>query len=466
MDKCKIGLGYNAVPPLYTGNFMPPKPDLVYHSLDNFVGVNESASESVVKCHTVEIMKHKTVRKDFGAQIFKRYYVNDKNVNAARPNAVVNTAWPKAVLSAVKGNKGNAVKASAYYEEINGGFVAFGGNSKGGKITRKGKIRTGKLDFEDVYFVKELKFNLFSVSKMYDKKNSVLFTDTAYVILSLDFKLTDESHVLLKVPRKDNMYSVDLKNVVPQGGLTCLFAKATPDESNLWHRRLGHVNFKTMNKLGIKREFSVARTPQQNGVAERKNRTLIEAARTMLADSKLPTTFWAEAVNTACYVQNRVLVIKPHNKTPYELFLGRKPALSFMRPFGCPVTILNTIDHLGKFDGKADEGFFVGYSTNSKAFRVFNSRTRIVEENLHVQFSENTPNIIGSRPNWLFDIDALTKSMNYNTGTNACDNAGKARMETIPGKDYLLLPLSTQDPPFSSSSKDSPDAGFKPSREE
>ncbi|GJW69065.1 putative ribonuclease H-like domain-containing protein [Tanacetum coccineum] len=144
-----------------------------------------------------------------------------------------------------------------------------------------------------------------------------------------------------------------------------------------------------------------------------KNRTLIEAARTMLADSKLPTTFWAKAVNTTCYVQNRVLVTKPHNKTPYELFLGRKPALGFMRPFGCPVTILNTIDHLGKFNGKADEGFFVRYSINSKAFRVFNSRTRIVEENLHVQFSENTPNITGSGPNWLFDIDALTKSMNY-----------------------------------------------------
>ncbi|GJZ21072.1 reverse transcriptase domain-containing protein [Tanacetum coccineum] len=101
----------------------------------------------------------------------------------------------------------------------------------------------------------------------------------------------------------------------------------------------------------------------------------------------------AEAVNTACYVQNRVLVTKPHNKTPYELFLGRKPDLGFMRPFGCPVTILNTIDHLGKFDGKADEEFFVGYSINSKAFRVLNSRTRIIEENLHVQFSENTPNI-------------------------------------------------------------------------
>ncbi|GKE84433.1 putative ribonuclease H-like domain-containing protein [Tanacetum coccineum] len=106
---------------------------------------------------------------------------------------------------------------------------------------------------------------------------------------------------------------------------------------------------------GIKREYSVARTPQQNGVAERRNRTLIEAARTMLADSKLPTTFWAEAVSTACYVQNRVLVVKPHNKTPYELFRGFKLALSFMRPFGCHVTILNTLDSLGKFDGKSDE---------------------------------------------------------------------------------------------------------------
>nr|GEY59840.1 hypothetical protein [Tanacetum cinerariifolium] len=133
----------------------------------------------------------------------------------------------------------------------------------------------------------------------------------------------------------------------------------------------------------------------------------------MKADSKLPTTFWAKAVNTACYVQNRVLVVKPHNKTSYELFHGRTPTLSFMRPFGCHVTILNTIDHLGKVDSKADKGFFIGYSLNSKAFRVFNSRTRIVEENLHIRFSESTPNVIGSGPDWLFDIDALTRTMNY-----------------------------------------------------
>ncbi|GJW00258.1 putative ribonuclease H-like domain-containing protein [Tanacetum coccineum] len=134
------------------------------------------------------------------------------------------------------------------YEEIDGGYVAFGGNPKGGKIIGKCTIKTGNLDFENVYFVRELKFNLFSVSQMC-KKNSVLFNDTECIVLSPNFKLIDESQVLLRVPRKNNMYSVDLKNIVPKGGLTCLFAKATSDESKLWHRRLGHLNFKTMNKL-------------------------------------------------------------------------------------------------------------------------------------------------------------------------------------------------------------------------
>nr|GEW64981.1 hypothetical protein [Tanacetum cinerariifolium] len=279
----------------------------------------------------------------------------------------------------------------------------------------------------------ELKFNLFSVSQMCDKKNSVLFTDAECVVLCSDYKFLDENHALLRVPRENNMYNVDLKNVVPSGGLTCPFAKATLYESNLWHRWLGHINFKIMNKLvkvnlvrglpskifknnhtcvacqkekqhkasstkdetseilktfitgienqinhkvkiircdngtefenhdlnqfygmkGIKREFSVAKTPKQNGVAERKNRTLIEAARTMLGDSLLLIPFWAEAVNTACYVQNRVLMTKPHNKTPYELLLGRSPSIGFMRPFGCPIAILNTLDSLRKFDQNA-----------------------------------------------------------------------------------------------------------------
>ncbi|GJR84334.1 putative reverse transcriptase domain-containing protein [Tanacetum coccineum] len=127
------------------------------------------------------------------------------------------------------------------FKEFDGGYVTFGGGAKGGKITGKGTLKTGKLDFEDVYFVKELQFNLFSVSQMCDKKNSVFFTNTGCFVLSPDFKLADESQVLLKVPRKNNMYSVDMKNIVPKESLTCLVAKATLDESMLWHRRLGKL---------------------------------------------------------------------------------------------------------------------------------------------------------------------------------------------------------------------------------
>ncbi|GJU29657.1 putative ribonuclease H-like domain-containing protein [Tanacetum coccineum] len=195
------------------------------------------------------------------------------------------------------------------------------------------------------------------------------------------------------------------------------------------------------SEKGIKREYSVARTPRKNGVAERRNRTLIEAARTMLADSKLPTTFWAEEVSIACYVQNRVLVVKPHNKTPYELFRGFKPALSFMRPFGFHVTILNTLDSLGKFDGKSDEGFFVGYSLSSKAFRVYNTRTKRVEENLHIGFLENKPMIEGTGPKWLFDIDSLTQSMNYvpvTAGTVSNDSAGTSEENS---QDCIVMPI-------------------------
>ncbi|GJZ20609.1 putative ribonuclease H-like domain-containing protein [Tanacetum coccineum] len=520
---------------------------------------------------------HSTVKKPIHKNTtFKNSNINQR-VNTVRGKNL-NTARPKAVVNAVKGNNFNVVKALASwgnpqmdlqdqgvidsgcsrhmtgnmsyltnYEEIDGGYVAFGGNPKGGKITGKGTIKTGNLDFENVYFVRELKFNLFSVSQMCDKKNSVLFNDTECIVLSPNFKLIDESQVLLRVPRKNNMYSVDLKNIVPKGGLTCLFAKATSDESKLWHRRLGHLNFKTMNKLVkgnlvrglpsklfendqpvllVKREIIteplvnpklrtqsvflyISTKDETSGIlksfitgienlvdhkvkvircdngtefknremnhffAKRRNRIIIKAAKTMLDDSKLPTTFWAEVVNTACYVQNRVLVVKPHNKTPYELFHGRTPTLSFMRPFGCLVTILNTIDHLGKFDGKADEGFFVGYSLNSKAFRVFNSRTRIVEENLHIRFSESTPNDIGSGPDWLFDIDALTRTMimsqfddgkkvnedprkesecndqekedNVNN-TNNVNDAGTNKVNVVGGKTSIELPFDPDMP--------------------
>nr|GEV75274.1 putative ribonuclease H-like domain-containing protein [Tanacetum cinerariifolium] len=136
----------------------------------------------------------------------------------------------------------------ADYQEFKGGSVAFGGSN--GRISGIGKIKAGRLDFKDVYYVGELKhYNLFSVSQMYDKKNKVLFTDTDCLVLSPDFKLPDENQVLLKIPRQHNMYSFNLKNIDLSGDLACLFVKATIDESNKWHRRLGHVNLKNLNKL-------------------------------------------------------------------------------------------------------------------------------------------------------------------------------------------------------------------------
>ncbi|GJT15898.1 putative ribonuclease H-like domain-containing protein [Tanacetum coccineum] len=286
--------------------------------------------------------------------------VKDKNVNIARPKAVVNV---------VKGNNVNVVKASACwvwkpktkvldhvskhnsastilkrhmtgnmsylidYEEIDGGYVAFGGNPKGGKIIEK-VVTDDYSRFTWVFFL-----------AIMDETCSILKSFITGIENLVDHKV--------KVIRCDN--GTEFKN-----------------------REMNQF----CEKNGILRQYRVARTPQQNRVAKRRNRTLIEAARTMLVDSKLPTTFWAKAVNTTCYVQNRVLVVKPHNKIPYELFHGRTPTLSFMRPF-------------------------------SKAFRVFNSRTRMVEENLHIRFSDNTSNVVGSGPDWLFDIDALTRTMNY-----------------------------------------------------
>ncbi|GJU01130.1 putative ribonuclease H-like domain-containing protein [Tanacetum coccineum] len=483
VDNCKKGLGYenyNVVPPPYTGNFMPIITDLSFTGLDEFV--NEPVVEN---CKAMSSKEEPKGNPQIDLQ----------------DQGVIDSGCSRHMI----GNMSYLTD----YEEIDGGYVAFGGNPKGGKIT--------------------------------GKDNNVLFNDTECIVLSLNFKLIDESQVLLRVPRKNNMYSVDLKNIVPKGGLTCLFAKATSDESKLWHRRLGHLNFKTMNKLvkgnlvrGLPSKLfendqtcvACQKGKQHRASCKSKTKNSINLPLHLLHMDLFGPTFvkslkkkmyclvvtddysrftWVfflatkdetsgilksfitgienlvdhkvkvircdngtkfknremnqfcemkEAVNTACYVQNRVLVVKPHNKTPYELFHSRTPTLSFMRPFGCPVTILNTIDHLGKFDGKADEGFFVGYSLNSKAFRVFNSRTRIVEENLHIRFSESTPNVVGSGPDWLFDIDALTRTMNYEpivagtqsngfAGTKASDNAGQARKETKHVKDYILLPLWT-----------------------
>nr|GEV43717.1 hypothetical protein [Tanacetum cinerariifolium] len=384
------------------------------------------------------------------------------------------------------------------FEKLNGGYVAFGGNPKGGKISGKGKIKTCKLDFEDVYFVKELKFHLFSVSQMCDNKNKVLFINTECLVLSPDFKLPDESQVLHRVPRENNMYNANLKNIVPSGDLTCLFAKATIDESNLWHRRLGYINFKNINKLvkgNLVRGLPIKVFENNNTcIACKKGKQHRASYKTKPVSSVDRPLFrlymdlfgpiFVKSLNKKSYclvitddysrftwvfflatkdetslilktfitglenqlsLKVKVLVTKPHNKTPYELLHGRIPSIGFMRPFGYLVAILNTLDPLDKFEGKVDEGFLVGYSVNSKAFRVFNSRTCIVQKTLHVNFLENKPNIIGSGPTWLFDINSLTRTMNYqpDTARNQSNlSAGfQDKFEEEINQQYVLFPM-------------------------
>nr|CAN77969.1 hypothetical protein VITISV_027333 [Vitis vinifera] len=175
----------------------------------------------------------------------------------------------------------------------------------------------------------------------------------------------------------------------------------TEDESKFaffTKRKRGYVTFGDNAKGGslvkatlhdINHNFPAPRTPQQNGVVERKNRTLQEMARTMLNENNLPKYFWAEAVNTSCYVLNRILLRPILKKTPYELWKNKKPNISYFKVFGCKCFILNTKHNLGKFDAKSDVGIFLGYSTSSKVFRVFNKRTMVVEESIHVIFYES-----------------------------------------------------------------------------
>src|SRR5438105_8063356 len=139
---------------------------------------------------------------------------------------------------------------------------------------------------------------------------------------------------------------------------------------------------------GIKHELSSTYTPEQNGVVERKNKTLITLARSMLDECGMPERFWAEAVNTACYASNRLYLHRLLKKTAYELLIGRKPNVSYFRVFGCKCYIYKKRQHLGKFQRRCDIGFMVGYSGNSKAYRVYNESTGIVEETYNVEFDE------------------------------------------------------------------------------
>nr|GEV93334.1 ribonuclease H-like domain-containing protein [Tanacetum cinerariifolium] len=264
-DRSQPNGGYHVVPPPITRNFMQPKPDSVFHTAPIAVETDHYAFTvqlspskpaqdlSYTNRRSAPIIKEWVFdsEDEFETTVLQNVpsFVQSSEGNNKQNASLTHKHHPKHMVPAAVLTQSKPVSITAVRQELNGGYVAFGGNPKGGKISGKGKIKTCKLDFEDVYFVKEIKFNLFSVSQVCDKKNSVFFTDIECLVLSPDFKLPNKSQVMLRVPRENNMYNVNLKNVVPSGDLTCLFAKATLDESNLWHRRLGHINFKTINKL-------------------------------------------------------------------------------------------------------------------------------------------------------------------------------------------------------------------------
>ena len=174
---------------------------------------------------------------------------------------------------------------------------------------------------------------------------------------------------------------------------------------------------------GIDHNFSAAGVPQQNGVVERKNRTLIEAGKTMINEAKLPQYFWAEAVNTACFTQNRSLINKAYNKTPYELWRGRTPNIAFFKIFGCKCYILyNGKEHRSKFAPKADEGIFVGYAKHSKAFRVFNRNSLKIVESVHVTFDEHSllePHLAPNVADDFVESNETGENQNHSTQGNA-----------------------------------------------
>nr|GFA96615.1 retrovirus-related Pol polyprotein from transposon TNT 1-94 [Tanacetum cinerariifolium] len=293
---------------------------------------------------------------------------------------------------------------------------------------------------------------------------------------------------LLTGDRSSNLYTIAL-NEVASSSLTCLLAKASSSQSWLWHQRLFHLNFTTINNIvknnlvqglpkmkfkkdylcsaceqgkihrkhhksktafasnkplyllhvdlcapmcfksingkryvlvvvddysrytwsivfengtefknktlakffdevGITQQFSAARTPQQNGVVEMRNRTLVEAVRTMLTFANLSSFPWAEAIETACFTQNRLIIHKHFDKTPYELINKRKPNIKFFRVFGCRCYLLNDYEDVGKLKAKGDVEVFVGYSKESAAFRIYNKRTRKIHESMNVNFDE------------------------------------------------------------------------------
>ena len=460
--------------------------------------------------------------------------------------------------------------------EKSGPVVTFGDDSKG-FTTGYGNLEIGNVIIENISLVEGLKHNLLSISQFCDKGYDVSFRKERCLISN-----RKDEKLALQGVRKGNLFIADLDSA-SKGEVSCFYSKASAEDSWLWHKKLSHLNFKTMNSLvkrelvrglpqmefckeglceacekgkskkashrskdmtniseplqlihmdlfgpvnvmsmsrkryalvmvddyskytwvlflhskdetpqliidhlkkieleanlpvriirsdngtefknsilndfctekGISRQYSAPRTPQQNGVVERKNRTLVEAARTMLSESRLPVYFWAEAVNTACYTQNRTLITKDLEKTPYEIMANKKPTLKYFHVFGGKCFVLKDDEHLGKFEAKAHEGIFLGYSLESKAFRVYVIEHKKVIESLNVTFDDNKlpsiqtedpteslkfDNMIDSDADSDTDVPVAADGNNDNGGddpdTNGGDSSGTSQSNTTVG---------------------------------
>nr|GEV92356.1 integrase, catalytic region, zinc finger, CCHC-type, peptidase aspartic, catalytic [Tanacetum cinerariifolium] len=292
------------------------------------------------------------------------------------------------------------------------GTVLFG-NDHVAAILGFGDLQWGNILITRVYFVKGLGHNLFSVGQFCDSDLEVAFRRNVCFVKNL------EGVDLLKGDSLTNLYTINLHDMASASPI-CLMACASSTKSWLWHQRLSHLNFDTINDLakndlvsglpklkyhkerlcpsllkeyfdsvGISHHVSSVRTPQQNGVVERRNQTLVvEAARTMLIFSRAPLFLWAEAIATACFTQNRFIVHRRFNKTSYELINGRKPDISFLHVFGALCYPKNDLEDIGKLGAKGDIGFFIGYSADSCAYRVYNRRTKKIIETMNVSFDE------------------------------------------------------------------------------
>ncbi|GJS08387.1 retrovirus-related pol polyprotein from transposon TNT 1-94 [Tanacetum coccineum] len=277
--------------------------------------------------------------------------------------------------------------------------VIFGDDSLG-DTKGYGSVNCNGIIFTRVAYVNSLKHNLISISQLCDANFKICHLSTRKVIhvflpkpLQGVTGLGNKSTASLNINKTSN--NLLLKHNLVSGlpsltkieNLNEVRVKELRSDNGTEFRN--HKLEELCDEKGISQNFSSSCTPEQNGVAERRNKTLIEAARTMLNNAKLPKQFWGEAVNTACYTQNRTIIVKRHEKTAYDVFRGRSPDISYFHVFGCPVHIHNHMDHLGKFDEKANDGFFLGYSLVAKAFRVFNIRRQEMEEKVHVTFSED-----------------------------------------------------------------------------